>query len=58
MHEAAAIVFEIEKDLGKKINVPEEVAWRLGFISDGDLEVQAAKYSKSGYGDYLLKLLN
>jgi glucose-1-phosphate thymidylyltransferase len=58
MHEAATIVFKIEKDLGKKINVPEEVAWRQGLISDEDLEVQAAKYPKSGYGDYLLKLLN
>lgn len=58
MHEAATLVFKIEKDLGKKINVPEEVAWRLGYISDEDLEVQAAKYPKSGYGDYLIKLLN
>jgi glucose-1-phosphate thymidylyltransferase len=58
MHGAATIVFKIEKDLGKKINVPEEVAWRLGLISDEDLQVQAAKYPKSGYGDYLLKLLN
>ena len=58
MHEAATMVFKIERDLGKKINVPEEVAWRLGLISDEDLEVQAAKYPKSGYGDYLLKLLN
>jgi glucose-1-phosphate thymidylyltransferase len=58
MHEAATIVFKIEKDLGKKINVPEEVAWRLGYISDQDLKIQAAKYPKSGYGDYLLKILN
>jgi len=58
MHEAATIVFKIEKDLGKKINVPEEVAWRLGLISDEDLKVQAAKYPKSGYGDYLLNLFN
>ena len=58
MHEAATMVFKIERDLGKKINVPEEVAWRLGLISDEDLEVQAAKYPNSGYGDYLLKFLN
>ena len=58
MHEAATMVFKIERDLGKKINVPEEVAWRLGLISDEDLEAQAAKYPKSGYGDYLIKLLN
>jgi glucose-1-phosphate thymidylyltransferase len=57
MHEAAGIVFEIEKTLGKKINVPEEVAWRMGFISDQQLRVQADKYLKSGYGDYLNGLL-
>lgn len=58
LHKAATIVFNIEKDLGKKLNVPEEIAWRLGYISDEALEAQAAKYPKSGYGDYLLKLLN
>jgi glucose-1-phosphate thymidylyltransferase len=58
MHEAATMVFKIERDLGKKINVPEEVAWRLGLISDEELQVQAGRYPKSGYGDYLLKLLN
>jgi glucose-1-phosphate thymidylyltransferase len=58
MHEAATIVFKIEKDLRKKINIPEEVAWRLGYISDDELKFQAAKYPKSGYGDYLLALLS
>ena len=58
MHQASTIVFKIERELGKKINVPEEIAWRLGLISDEDLEAQAAKYPKSGYGDYLIKLLN
>jgi glucose-1-phosphate thymidylyltransferase len=58
MHKAATIVSGIEKDLGRKINVPEEVAWRLGLISDADLRTQADKYTKSGYGDYLLKLLD
>jgi glucose-1-phosphate thymidylyltransferase len=58
MHEAAEIVFEIEKKLGKKINVPEEVAWRMGFISEQQLRTQADKYLKSGYGDYLHRLLD
>jgi glucose-1-phosphate thymidylyltransferase len=58
MHKAATIVSGIEKDLGRKINVPEEVAWRLGLISDADLRRQADKYPKSGYGDYLLRLLD
>jgi glucose-1-phosphate thymidylyltransferase len=55
---AATIVYEIEKRIGKKINVPEEVAWRLGYISDEELAKQARKYPKSGYGDYLYGLLN
>ena len=58
MHEAARIVFEIEKTLGKKINVPEEVAWRMGFITEDQLRIQADKYLKSGYGDYLHRLLD
>ena len=58
MHEAAGIVFEIEKTLGKKINVPEEVAWRMGFITVDQLRSQASKYLKSGYGDYLHRLLD
>lgn len=58
MHQAAGIVFDIEKRLGKKINVPEEVAWRMGYISDAQLQDQANKYLKSGYGDYLHRLLD
>jgi glucose-1-phosphate thymidylyltransferase len=58
MHEAAGIVFEIEKKLGKKINVPEEVAWRMGFITEQQLRTQADRYLKSGYGDYLHRLLD
>jgi glucose-1-phosphate thymidylyltransferase len=58
MHHAATMVYRIEKELGKKINVPEEIAWRLGYISDQELRVQADKYSKSGYGDYLHRLLD
>ena len=58
MHEAAGIVFEIEKKLGKKINVPEEVAWRMGFITKEQLRTQADRYLMSGYGDYLHGLLD
>ena len=47
------ITGKIEKEIGKKINVPEEIAWRLGYISDQELKVQANKYPKSGYGEYL-----
>jgi glucose-1-phosphate thymidylyltransferase len=58
MHHAATMVYKIEKELGKKINVPEEIAWRLGYISDQELKVQANKYPKSGYGEYLHRLFD
>jgi glucose-1-phosphate thymidylyltransferase len=58
MHQAAVRVFEIEKNLGMKINVPEEVAWRKGYISTEKLMLRATEYPTSGYGDYLLGLIN
>jgi glucose-1-phosphate thymidylyltransferase len=54
---AADGVRSIEQSIGKKINVPEEVAWRLGLIDDRKLAGEAAKYGKSGYGSYLTSLL-
>jgi glucose-1-phosphate thymidylyltransferase len=58
LHEAAEFVKVIERRQGTKISVPEEIAWRLGYISDDQLKVQADKFLKSGYGKYLLDLLN
>jgi len=43
---------------GLKICCPEEIAWRKGFIDDGGLERIAAPLRKSGYGDYLMRLLD
>jgi glucose-1-phosphate thymidylyltransferase len=40
-----------------KIGVPEEVAWRMGFIDDEQLARRAESLVKSGYGKYLLQLL-
>lgn len=57
LQNASEFVKAIELELGTKINVPEEVAWRLGYISDVQLREEAAKFAKSGYGDYLLGLL-
>jgi glucose-1-phosphate thymidylyltransferase len=54
---AADGVRAIEESIGKKINVPEEVAWRLGLINDTKLIEQAGKFGKSGYGSYLISLL-
>jgi len=55
--EAAHFVQTLEKRQGLKIGCPEEVAWRLGWIDDAALERLAAPLKKSGYGDYLLSLL-
>ena len=55
--DAANYVRTIEERQGLKIGVPEEVAWRRGFISDDDLRARAEPLIKSGYGTYLLGLL-
>ncbi len=58
LHLAAEGVRKIEKEIGRKINVPEEVSWRLGLISNDQLLNEADKYGKSGYGDYLRSLVS
>jgi glucose-1-phosphate thymidylyltransferase len=58
LHLAAEGVRKIEKEIGRKINVPEEVSWRLGLISNEQLLYVADKYGNSGYGDYLRNLVN
>ncbi|MBN9171926.1 MAG: glucose-1-phosphate thymidylyltransferase RfbA [Microbacterium sp.] len=57
MTDAADYVRTIERRTGMKIGAPEEVAWRQGFLSDGELRERAEKLVKSGYGSYLLELL-
>jgi glucose-1-phosphate thymidylyltransferase len=55
--QASEYVRVIEERQGLKIGCVEEAAWRLGFISDDRLRDLAAPLTKSGYGDYLLRLL-
>jgi glucose-1-phosphate thymidylyltransferase len=55
--EASDFVRTIESRQGLKIGSPEEVAWRRGFLSDDELRERAEKLVKSGYGTYLLGLL-
>jgi glucose-1-phosphate thymidylyltransferase len=54
---AANYVQTIELRQGQKICVPEEIAWRQGFLTDAELVARAGLLVKSGYGDYLLGLL-
>ncbi|TBD37193.1 glucose-1-phosphate thymidylyltransferase RfbA [Rhizobium ruizarguesonis] len=54
--DAAGFVSTLEKRQGFKIACPEEVAWRMGYISQDDLAKLAEKLGKSAYGQYLTKL--
>ncbi|MHC3004818.1 glucose-1-phosphate thymidylyltransferase RfbA [Gordonia sp. GN26] len=55
--DAGNFVRTVEQRQGLKIAVPEEIAWRRGFLDDDGLRSRAEKLRKSGYGDYLLELL-
>ena len=55
--DASDYVRTLELRQGLKISVPEEVAWRIGLIDDEQLARRAHRLLKSGYGGYLLKLL-
>ena len=57
MTDAADYVRTMERRTGMRIGVPEEVGWRQGFLSDEELRSRAEKLVKSGYGTYLLELL-
>jgi glucose-1-phosphate thymidylyltransferase len=58
MMQAAEFVQVVEDRQALKIGCIEEVAWRRGFIDDAQLEALARPLQKSGYGDYLLRLLS
>lgn len=55
--DASDYVRTLERRQGLKISLPEEVAWRMGFIDDDALIQRAHTLLKSGYGGYLLGLL-
>ena len=55
--DATSFVRTVEARQGLKIGAPEEVAWRMGFLSDDELRERAEPLVKSGYGSYLLEVL-
>ncbi len=55
--EASHFIQTIERRQGMKIGCPEEVAWRMGWVSDEQLEKLSHSVGKSGYGKYLFDLL-
>ena len=57
LHEAGSYIRTLEHRQSLKVGCPEEVAWRMGWISAEQLEALAQPLRKSGYGDYLLQLL-
>jgi glucose-1-phosphate thymidylyltransferase len=57
LHEAASYIRTLEHRQGLKVGCPEEVAWRQGWIKSDQLERLALTLRNSGYGDYLLQLL-
>lgn len=57
MTDAADYVRTMERRTGLRIGVPEEIGWRQGFLTDEQLRERAVKLVKSGYGSYLLEIL-
>lgn len=58
LHEASSYIRTLEHRQSLKVGCPEEVAWRRGWISDEQLSGLAKPLQKSGYGSYLMQLLN
>lgn len=55
--EATEFIRTVQKRQGLSIGCPEEVAWRMGFLTDDELRQRAEPLVKSGYGEYLLTAL-
>ena len=58
LNEASVFIRTIEKRQGNKVGSPEEVSWRKGWIDNKKLRNIAEPLKSSGYGKYLIELLN
>lgn len=58
MLQASNFVQTVEKRQGLKIASPEEIAWRMGYINNEQVNKLADPLVKSGYGEYLMNLIN
>ena len=58
LNEASIFIKTLENRQGLKISCPEEIAWRKGWINDVDLIRLSKPLEKSGYGKYLISLLD
>ena len=58
LHDASSFIKSIENRQGLKVCCPEEVAWRNGWINDSQLLKLSEPLIKSGYGNYLISLIN
>jgi glucose-1-phosphate thymidylyltransferase len=57
LSDAGSFIRTIEGRQGLKVGAPEEVAWRQGWLSDEELLERAEPLRKSGYGEYLVELV-
>jgi glucose-1-phosphate thymidylyltransferase len=58
LNDASNFIRTVESRQGLKIGCPEEIAWRQGWLSDDDLRQCGEALQKSGYGQYLIDLLD
>jgi len=58
LNDASNFIRTVEARQGMRIGSPEEVAWRQGFLTDDELRQRGESMRKSGYGDYLLGLID
>jgi glucose-1-phosphate thymidylyltransferase len=57
LQEASSFIETIEKRQGLMVASPEEIAWRMGYISANDVERLAKRLGNSSYGQNLLRLV-